>query len=56
MEEVKEDIISHINDERHHELEAEMEDMLLEQSNLIIYEKTLRKMMKEVEESNGTEK
>ena len=56
LEEVKEDIISHINDERHHELEAEMEDMLLEQSNLIIYEKTLRKMMKEVEESNGTEK
>ena len=56
LEEVREDIISHISDERHHELEKEMEDMLLEQSNLVIYEKTLRKMMKEVEDSNGTEK
>ncbi|MFW5670560.1 MAG: peptidylprolyl isomerase, partial [Acetivibrio ethanolgignens] len=56
LEEVREDIISHISDERHHELEKEMEDMLLEQSNLIIYEKTLLYMLNDVDDCNGTEK
>jgi len=47
FEEVKEQIKESLLDEKHHKKEAELEDELLKKSQLVIYDSSLRKMLKE---------
>lgn len=46
-EETKDDIGKHLKDEKHYELTKEVERTILEESNFMIYDKTIRKMLKE---------
>jgi parvulin-like peptidyl-prolyl isomerase len=45
FDEVKEDIKNHLLDEKHLEMEGNLENELLEKSKLIIYDKTLRVLL-----------
>jgi len=47
FEEVKEQLKETLLDEKHHEKEAGLEDELLKKSQLVIYDSSLRKMLKE---------
>jgi parvulin-like peptidyl-prolyl isomerase len=47
LEEVREELKEALTDEKHHKMEAELEDELLRKSQLVIYNSTLKKMLKE---------
>ena len=47
FEEVSEDVKAHLSEEKHSQLESEMEQTLLEKADFTIYNKTLRKLLKE---------
>ncbi|MGB4659192.1 MAG: peptidylprolyl isomerase [Mobilitalea sp.] len=51
-EEMKEMIKEYLNDEKHLELESKMEETLLKDLEFIIYDKTLKKLLKEKEKSS----
>lgn len=46
FEEVKEQLKEALLDEKHHKMEADLEDELLKKSQLVIYESSLKKMLK----------
>ena len=46
-EEAKDTIREHLKEEKHHELSATMEKTILEESNFMIYDRTIRKMLNE---------
>lgn len=47
LEEARETIINHLKEEKHEELTHEMQKNMLEESNLVIYDRTIRKLLKE---------
>jgi parvulin-like peptidyl-prolyl isomerase len=47
LEEVREELKEALTEEKHHKMEAELEDELLRKSQLVIYNSTLKKMLKE---------
>lgn len=47
LEEVKEELKQALMDEKHYTMEAELEDELLKKSQLVIYNSSLKKMLKE---------
>lgn len=47
LEEARENIISHLKEEKHEKLTHEMENKMLKESNLVIYNRTIRKLLQE---------
>ncbi len=52
FDEVKEQLKEALMDEKHHKMEAELEDELLKKSKLVIYNSSLKKMLKEQTETD----
>ena len=50
FEEVADTIKAHLQAQQHEQLEADMQNTLLERANLVIYDKTLRRLVKETEQ------
>lgn len=50
FEEVADTIKAHLQTQQHEQLEADMQNTLLERADLVIYDKTLRRLVKETEQ------
>lgn len=49
-EEAKELIALYVKEQKHAEMQQDMENEILKDSNLIVYDKTLRRLLKEKED------